>query len=554
MRGEKHLSFRGLGGARLSLRFDPSDRSVSRGKQRLVLDRRSFEVLSFLAKRPGQVVSKEELIKEVWDGLFVSDDVVTKAIKNIRRALGTDTIQTTRGLGYELVVMRRGTPPTGGVMLALCALTTLAIVIGVAWSGVVGPTENTVVAVDDFGCMSSRRDDCDLASLINEVIRTDLATRSPGLISGAERGGERRRSRDITVEGSLFRNGDALQLAVRAVDSATGRYLWATRREVRSGTAEATAETLVSRLADQLKLPQGGARPVLPGWPVPNGEPGSGSIGEVLAFAGVSDYQPSWSPDGRSVAFISDRLGKNQLFVAEEGEPRLVPLPSALSDPEDPTWSPDGSALAFSGALAGNRDVFVFQVGVERENLRRVTSHPGPDFQPAWMPDGKELIFSSSRNEGIDLFRIQVSGGEPRSVTRSASRNLEASVSPDGALIAFSSDRSAEGGWAVYVMDLEKQETRLVTPSVARASNPRWSPDGGTLVFKSEDRRGDTDLYLLNVDTGEYRSLVADGRSVHQPSWSPDGRRLMFHVKEGAGRNIYVRDLSDDDEVILFRS
>jgi TolB protein len=122
----------------------------------------------------------------------------------------------------------------------------------------------------------------------------------------------------------------------------------------------------------------------------------------------VPDWSPAFSPDGRTIAYMSahelwlmDADGTNQRQLTRAGE---------LS--EYPTWSPDGRALAFSGNRGG--DFEVVRIDVTGGEERNLTNTPGDDKWPAWSPDGKQIAYISDD----DVFVMATDGSNPRNVSR----------------------------------------------------------------------------------------------------------------------------------------
>ena len=116
-----------------------------------------------------------------------------------------------------------------------------------------------------------------------------------------------------------------------------------------------------------------------------------------------------------------------------------------------PRWSPDGTRVAFHSDLEGANDVYV--VNADGTNLRRITDHPGEDFDPAWMPDGR-LLFASDRDGDQNIWMLDLETGALRQLTSyDGGRTGGPTAAGDGRRVAFASDRMFS--WQVYVLDLE---------------------------------------------------------------------------------------------------
>jgi len=206
--------------------------------------------------------------------------------------------------------------------------------------------------------------------------------------------------------------------------------------------------------------------------------PDSGDARNLSRSPGSEDRYPCWSPDGKRVAFISDRSGTPNLYVmdadggnvrrlvdsksvcympswqkAKDGErivfgmhgerPEMASIRpdgsglTMLGDGHDPTISPDGSKVVYTGEVAGGVSVFVMNLdGGNKTRVVRETSAVGATF-PNWSPDGKEIVYSFPVGDALELFVIGVDGSKHRQLTRLQKICTPAAWSPDGAWISF---------------------------------------------------------------------------------------------------------------------
>jgi TolB protein len=132
------------------------------------------------------------------------------------------------------------------------------------------------------------------------------------------------------------------------------------------------------------------------------------------------DGDPAWSPDGKRIAFTSERDGDREVYVMNADGTNPVRLTTTAGFDENPSWSPNGTRIAFDSMRDGNLEIYV--MNVDGSGVVRVTDHPAIDAIPAWSPDGKRIVFVSERiaKGQRRLFSVTLAGGGTKQVTRGA--------------------------------------------------------------------------------------------------------------------------------------
>jgi len=243
--------------------------------------------------------------------------------------------------------------------------------------------------------------------------------------------------------------------------------------------------------------------------------------------------EPSLSPDRREIAFISG--GDIWSVPAEGGVARL--LVSHPATESKPLFSPDGKWLAFGSNRTGNGDIYLMEI--ESGKLRRLTFDDANDQLDAWSRDGKWLYFSSNSRDisGMnDIYRIAASGGTPIEVSSDRyTTEFEPTPLADGSIIFAARGISSSQWWRLGHSHIDESEiwqkkggqyTQL-TPRGAKQMWPMATTDGSQIFFMS-DRSGAQNIWSM-PRAGEARQVTkfTDGR-VLWPTMSYDGREIVF--------------------------
>jgi TolB protein len=150
----------------------------------------------------------------------------------------------------------------------------------------------------------------------------------------------------------------------------------------------------------------------------------SGSMRRLTRHAGI-DTEPTWSPTGRQIAFISDRTGTPSLFVMDAEGTSVRQLTSGGFNTQ-PRWSPKGDTIAYT-SRQGNHDIWI--VNVDGSNPRRLTS--GADNQgPTWAPSGRHLAFQSNRSGRWQLYAMLADGSAQTLIATGSTEATSPSWSP----------------------------------------------------------------------------------------------------------------------------
>jgi len=322
--------------------------------------------------------------------------------------------------------------------------------------------------------------------------------------------------------------------------------------------------------------------------------PAAGGAATAITDIFMDARQPSWSPDGRRIAFQAYRTTTWQIWTVNADGSDLKPVTSSPFDDREPVWSPDGRMIAFSSDRSGSYDIWILNVATGE--VRRATTAPSNEFMPTWF-DASQIAYVSDRRDmpGIYLgdtlmvattgaaaapaFRAgggaiynEIVGGRSRLMAWDgnagrdhAPRNI---ADPDEDVFPFRPQfiangdvlytadgkikrRPAAGGPAQTIeFSADVSFTRpAFTPKrhqfdragsqIARGiMHPAISPDGAQIAFAALG-----DLWLMPI-AGAPRRLTNDTAVQTQPMFSPDGASIAYASDRGGSMNIWIRDLA----------
>ncbi|MEO6799159.1 MAG: S41 family peptidase [Rhodanobacter sp.] len=253
----------------------------------------------------------------------------------------------------------------------------------------------------------------------------------------------------------------------------------------------------------------------------------------------IAMSQPSVSPNGGQIAFVAG--GGIWSVPSTGGSAHLLVSDDGGSDSR-PLYAPDGRHLAFqSDRDDGASGIYVLDL--DSGQLQRITWSDTDDHLDAWSRDGQWLYLSSSRDNigGMHgVYRVRASGGTPMPVSLEAYRNDSmAAPSPDGASVALIGGGMGDWQWwrnghshldegAVWLLrDDGTHHYARLTPDDARAEWPMWAPDGKSLFYMS-DRSGSENIWHVSLDGGESALTHFTTGRVLWPSLSANGNLLAF--------------------------
>lgn len=226
---------------------------------------------------------------------------------------------------------------------------------------------------------------------------------------------------------------------------------------------------------------------------------------------------PSWSPEGRQLAYVSFESRKPVVYVHDvaSGKRRLVA--NFRGSNSAPAWSPDGRSLAVTLSRDGGSQLYTLDVTTAGSEPRRLTQSSSIDTEPTYSHDGKFIYFVSDRGGSPQIYRMPAAGGNPERVTFTGTYNISPSLSADGRWLAYISRVS--GAFKLHVMELSTSNVTALTETSAD-ENPSFAPNGRLLLYATKQQEREA-LMTTTLDGKIKARLAGQGGDIREPDWGP---------------------------------
>ncbi len=286
--------------------------------------------------------------------------------------------------------------------------------------------------------------------------------------------------------------------------------------------------------------------------------PSEGGWPMQLTVSDQRQTQPTWSPDGKWIAYMSDYDGDEQwdIFLVSPKTGQVVNLTNTREIAEEsPAWSTDGRYLAY---MVKPKTSSVFEIDVYDTVMRDVkhlttgTAKDRMNVAPIWSADGRFIVYTQEQSKGTDsnVFLAEVASAESTLLTpHDGERTYSASdVAPDGKSVLITSN-AGDGYDNVGLLDIASKKIRWLTQDKWEISGENFSPDRKFLTYTA-NVDGNTDIYLYDIASGKAHALPLP-KGVNQAAGRPspftrDGSRLLYyHTGATSPGDLWVYSLSD---------
>ncbi|MEW5900599.1 MAG: S9 family peptidase [Acidobacteriota bacterium] len=263
------------------------------------------------------------------------------------------------------------------------------------------------------------------------------------------------------------------------------------------------------------------------------------------------DSTPVWSPDGKKIAFLSDRDGTSQIHVLWLDTREVAQLTHVEDTPANLAWSPDGRSLAFTMFIPDEKPILSVQLPRRPRGAKWAEPAVLID-RLSWRSDGRGPL--PKGNSHVFVLDAEI-GGTPRQLTSGDYSHGEPAWSTDGQKIYFSAIRKPDadylkGDSEIYAMDLKTLEIKALTERKGPDRNPVISPDGKWIAYTGYDDKDFTshleDLYLMDA-SGSGKRLWADRlpASPAAVTWAADSSGVYYLMSEKGESNVFFASLEE---------
>ena len=234
--------------------------------------------------------------------------------------------------------------------------------------------------------------------------------------------------------------------------------------------------------------------------------------------SGEPIISPSWSPDGKKVAYVSFEDRKPVVYVHELATGRRIALSNQKGNNSAPAWSPDGRKLAISLSKDGNTQIY--GINADGTGLQRLTRGNTIDTEPQYSADGRYIYFTSDRGGNPQIYRMSAEGEQAEGVRRVTYKQgfvTSPRISPDGKYLAYIANIG--GAYRLYILNLATGDAQALTDGSSDES-PSFAANGRYVLYSTKVS-GKRVLAAVSVDGNSKQVLSIPGSDVRQPSWGP---------------------------------
>lgn len=552
---------------------------------RVAVTPRVLNVLLVLVDNAGRVVTKETLMNKVWADSFVEEGNLNRTISRLRQSLGEAAsenrfIETIPRVGYRFIAdvedVTTVSPSVGPTAKAgeasvptVRTFPAIPLLVGI---GVVALTAVIALSIWFVKTRSSPHVVNQPGNKQEPIRLTDNPSREDhpaftkdGKIRFSRWQGSQPRSFVMEADGSDQHRDASIPGMKTGLWSPNGKKVLFYKESDDDGAlyladSNGSNESRLPFLAGNMDWSPDSTR-IIYQYGLENSDIFLYDIGSGHTVKTVEnpafDGDPTFSPDGQSIAFVSDRDGNPEIYLQNLDGTDLRRVTNHPAQDAFPTFSPDGTQLAFNSDREDeNREVYL--MNIDGSGIQRLTNSRSDDetYPGCWSPDGTQLLFTSDRSGKDNIYAMNVEPITPVPVIIDVENDLRfPSYSPDGKLVLFQSG-GGNSPAELRFFEPETKQTRTLVKLEEADSNARISPDGRWIVFQNRVD-GNAEIFRIPSSGGEPQRLTIDPGRDTTPAWSPDGNRIVFSSNRGESYSIfqlYVMNADGSDQHRIYYS
>lgn len=241
---------------------------------------------------------------------------------------------------------------------------------------------------------------------------------------------------------------------------------------------------------------------------------------QVLLESREPIVSPTWSPDGKQIAYTSFESTRPRIYIQDlvTGQrQQITDFPGINSSPR---WSPDGTKMAMVLSKDGNPDIYVMDL--RTRELTKVTSHFAVDTEPSWMPDGRSILYTSEQGGNFrpQIYQVFLDTLATERLTFEGTYNAKAAMLQDGENLVLVHRYDNRDQYHLAIMNMARGTMRELSTDTQLDESPTIAPNASMIMYASK-LNGRGVLNAISIDGKVKIQLPVANGDVREPAWSP---------------------------------